>query len=195
MVQTMGNTHLDLGEYSHLHVNIHCGPNQHDNVMRNPLITMILTQYHVSKGIEFFGEPGVSAVPKELKQLHDRMVMDPKNADEMTTSKKNAALQYLMFLKEKRCGKIKVRGCVDVIKQRKYLTKDDTSAPTVATEALVLTCIIDAMDHRKVSTVVIPGLFMQADMEGEILHMKLEGKMAELLTKLDPKLYQKYGTN
>ena len=36
---------------------------------------------------------------------------------------------------------------------------------------------------------------MQADMEGEIVHIKLEGKMAELLTKLDPKLYRKYATN
>ena len=36
---------------------------------------------------------------------------------------------------------------------------------------------------------------MQTDMEGETVHMKLEGKMAELLTKLNPKLYQKYVTN
>ena len=32
-------------------------------------------------------------------------------------------------------------------------------------------------------------------MEGETVHMKLEGKMAELLTNLDPKLYRKYATN
>ena len=98
MVQTMGNTHLDLRDYARIHTTIHCGKNQHNNVMRNLLITMILTQYHVSKGLKVFGEPRVSAVLKELKQLHDRMVMDPKNADKMTTSKKKAALQYLMFL-------------------------------------------------------------------------------------------------
>ena len=50
--------------------------------------------------------------------------------------------------------------------------------PTVATEALFLTCLIDATEHRKVATVDIPGSFMQADMEGEIVHMKLEGKIA-----------------
>jgi hypothetical protein len=32
---------------------------------------------------------------------------------------------------------------------------------------------------------------MQADMEGTV-HMKLEGKMAELLVRIDPKLYRKY---
>ena len=62
-------------------------------------------------------------------------------------------------------------------------------------EALFLTCLINAPEHQKVATVDIPGAFMQADMEGKTVHMKLEGKMAELLTKLDPKLYQKYATN
>ena len=100
-----------------------------------------------------------------------------------------------MFLKQKICGKIKGGGCADVRKQRKYLTKGDTSAPTVATETLFLPCIIDAMEHRNIVTVDIPGAFMQADMEGEIVHMKLEGKMAELLTKLEPKLYRKYVMN
>jgi hypothetical protein len=37
----------------------------------------------------------------------------------------------------------------------------------------------------------IPGAFMQADMD-EVVHMKLEGQMAELLVQLDPKLYRKY---
>ena len=84
----MGSTHLDLRDYARIHATIHCRPSQHNNVMRNPLITTILTQYHVSKGIKVFGETGVAAVLKELKQLHDRMVMDPKNANKMTTSQK-----------------------------------------------------------------------------------------------------------
>ena len=29
-------------------------------------------------------------------------------------------------------------------------------------------------------------------MEGDTVHVKLEGKMAELFVKLDPKLYRKY---
>ena len=67
MVQTMGNTHLDLRYYTRLHAKIHCGPNQHHNVMRNPLVTTILTQYHVSKGLKVFGGPDVSVVLKDIK--------------------------------------------------------------------------------------------------------------------------------
>ena len=88
MVQTMGNTHLDLRDYARLHGTIHCRPNQHDNVMHNPMVTTIPTQYHVSKGLKVLGDPGVDSVLKELKQLHNRMVMDPKNSDKITTGKK-----------------------------------------------------------------------------------------------------------
>jgi hypothetical protein len=96
-----------------------------------------------------------------------------------------------MFLKQKRCGKIKGRGCADGRKQREYLSKEDVSSPTVAIESVLLTCAIDALERRDVATVDIPGAFMQADMD-EVVHMKLEGQMAELLVRLDPKLYRKY---
>ena len=186
---------VDLRGYACLHATLYCEPNQQDNVMRNPLVTTIITQYHVFKVLKLFGEPGVAAILKELKQLHGRMFVDLKNADEMTTCQKKVALQYIMFLNQKRLGKINGRGCADGRKPHKYLIKDYTRAPTVAMEALFLTCLIDAMDHHEVVTLDIHGAFMQADTEGETVHMKLEVKMADLLTKLDPKLYQKYVTN
>eukprot|EP00957_Ditylum_brightwellii_P153655 11693499-Ditylum_brightwellii.AAC.1 len=56
---------------------------------------------------------------------------------------------------------------------------------------LMLSCIIDAMKGKTVATVDIPGAFMQAEMDN-IIHMKIEGTMAELLTKLDPQMYCQY---
>ena len=70
IVQTMGNTHLDLRNYAWIHATIFCEPHQNYSVMRNPQIRTILTQYHVSKRLKVSGEPRVSAVLKELKQLH-----------------------------------------------------------------------------------------------------------------------------
>ena len=119
------------------------------------------------------------------------MVIDPRDPIKMTKEEKHATLQYLMFLKKKRCGRIKARGCADGRKQRLTMNKDEVSAPTVATEALMLTCVIDAMEHRDVATVDIPSAFMQTDMEGDDVNMKLEGKMVDLLAKLDPTLYRK----
>ena len=62
-------------------------------------------------------------------------------------------------------------------------------------EALFLTCLIDTMEHREVATVDIPGAFIQVYMEGETVHKKLEGKMVDLMTKLNPNIYYKYVTN
>jgi hypothetical protein len=72
-------------------------------------------------------------------------------------------------------------------------SKEEMSAPMVATESLMLSCVIDANERRNVMTADIPGAFMQADMD-EILHMKLEGPLAKLLTRVDPNLYKKYTT-
>ena len=61
-------------------------------------------------------------------------------------------------------------------------------------EALFLMFLIDAMEHWEVATVDIPGEFIQADMKGDTVYIKMEGKMVDILTKLDPKLYCKYIT-
>ena len=159
--------------------------------MSSDLVTTVLTHYHINKGIKKFGQPRVDAVVAELKQLHDRIVMDPRNPTVMSAQETNAALQYLMFLKQKYYGKIKVRGCADGRKKRGSIDKSETNEPTVATEALMLTCVIDAMERRDVATVDIPGAFLQADMKGDDVYMKMEGKMAKLFLKLDPKLYRK----
>eukprot|EP00957_Ditylum_brightwellii_P011334 857140-Ditylum_brightwellii.AAC.1 len=116
--------------------------------MDEPVTHSIMTQYHVSKGLKIFGKEGTEAVINELQQLHDRMVMSPKKPENVTKQERKESLQYLMFLKKKRCGQIKGRGCADGRKQQVYTHKDDTRAPTVATEALMLSCLIDAMEGR-----------------------------------------------
>jgi hypothetical protein len=102
---------------------------------------------------------------KELRQLTVMNVMagcDPKT---LTREQRKKSLKYLMFLKEKRCGRVKGRGCANGRKQRVYKTKADTSSPTVSIEALLLSCMIDALEGRDVATCNIPGAFMQADID------------------------------
>lgn len=151
----------------------------------------VMTQMSMKKGIKEFGDAGVDAVLNELQQLHDRKVLEPKLANELTREEKRAALHYLMFLKKKRNGRIKGRGCADGRKQRLHTKKEDASSPTVAIEAVMLSCVIDAEERRDVAILDIPGAFMQADMD-EIVHMRLDGKMAELLVRIDPNTYEKY---
>jgi hypothetical protein len=73
-----------------------------------------------------------------------------------------------MSLQEKRCGKIKARGCADGRKQQLYMNKEETSSPTVSSEALFLTSAINAQEQRRVMTIDIPGAFMHADIDERI---------------------------
>jgi hypothetical protein len=153
--------------------------------------SIIFTQYNLKQGIQKFGDNGKAAVLVELQQLYDRSVMDPINKYDLTAEERKGALRYLMFLKEKRCGTIKGRGCADGRKQQDYMTKQETFSPTVATEALLLSCVINAVEERDVATCDIPGVFMQSDTKDKVM-MKLEGVMAEVIIKIGPKKYTKY---
>ena len=147
----------------------------------------------MKKGLREFGASGMDAVMKEMKQLHDRKVMFPKNAKRLTREERLAALNYLMFLKEKRNGDIKGRGCADRRKQRIYKTKEETLSPTVTTESFFISATMDASEGRDVAFVDVPGAFMHAKMPaGKVVHIKLKGEMAMLLVKIDPSLYKTY---
>jgi hypothetical protein len=155
------------------------------------LEAIALTQYTLKKGLKEFGKDGITALGKEMAQLHTRRVAKPVDGNILTRDQKRASLQYLMFLTKKRCGQIKARGCADGRKQRETTSKELASAPTDAIESVMLSATINAMEGRDVATVDIPGAFMQANIE-EVVHVKFEGEIAEMLVKMDPKLYRKY---
>ena len=96
-------------------------------------------QMSLKAGLCTFGDDGMKAVEKEMRQLHDQGVMVPVHKKCSTHEQRKEALAYLMFLKRKRCGKVKGRGCVDGQKQRAYIAKEESTAPTVSTEAVFLT--------------------------------------------------------
>ena len=75
---------------------------------------------------------------KELDQLVYHKVMEGHDAKQLTTVQKQAALHYLMFLKQKQCGWVKGHGCPGGQKQRVYKTKEETHALTISTESLFL---------------------------------------------------------
>jgi hypothetical protein len=69
-----------------------------------------LTQMSMKKGLATFREPGKEAVAAKLRQLHERGVMIPLDSEKLSDQQRRRALEYLMFLKKKRCGKIKGVG-------------------------------------------------------------------------------------
>ena len=112
-------------------------------------------QMNWKQGLKLFAEKGEDAISKELKQVHDMEGFEPKHWYNLTSKQQSKALRYLMYLKEKRCGKIKARGIADGRKQRIYITKEEANSPTVSIAGLMLTCVIDAFEERDVATVDI----------------------------------------
>ena len=155
-----------------------------------PLVETLLTQYGVNKGLRVFGKEGDDAVHAEMQQLHDFKVMQPTPPKTLNRRQRSNALQYLMFLKKKRDGRIKGRGCADGRGQRANAIKGEASSPTISTEAVFLVLTIAAKEVRDVMVMDIPGAFLQTELKDECVHVRFTGRMAELLVMIDPKLYR-----
>ena len=148
-------------------------------------------QMSMKKGLKVFGEPGYAVVKKEMRQLHDRKVMRPINRKDLSPSQKKEALGYLMFLTKKRCGTIKGRGCADGQKQWAYITKEESTSPTISTEAVFLMAVIDTWENCKVAVLDVPGALMQVDMD-ELVHVRFQGETVDKLLEIDHDLYASY---
>ena len=147
----------------------------------------------MKRGLKIFGEEGMKAVKDELQQLHDREVMKLVHKNQLTPEQRQESLGYLMFMKRKRNGKVKGQGCAEDRKQRVWTSKEDSTSPTVATEAVFLTAVVDALENCDVAIVDVPGAFMQADMD-ELVHMHFTRTMIDLLLQIDPDMYGPYVT-
>ena len=91
---------LSLQDYAHIYAAIHCDlgtPDKYNVMTSDEVVTTILTQYHVLKGLKAFDQEGVNVNMKELRQLHDRMVIKPVKSSSLTPEEKKASLHYLMF--------------------------------------------------------------------------------------------------
>jgi hypothetical protein len=82
-----------------------------------------------------------------------------------------------MFLKEKRTGVIKGRTIAGGNKQHDFISKKEASSPTVATESVLLTCIVDAEEGRDVSVIDILNAFIQTCIKDEkdMVFIKIRG--------------------
>jgi hypothetical protein len=74
-----------------------------------------------------------------------------------------------MLLKKRGQDRLKGRGFEDGRKQRAHTGSEHAMSLTVAIEALMLSCTLDANEQRDAATVKIPGAFMQADMDDEVM--------------------------
>jgi hypothetical protein len=141
-------------------------------------------------GIKKHGQVAIDALFEEFSQLHDLGVFLAQYGHKLTRAEKRGALRAISVVKEKRCGRIKGRTVADGRPQRQLYTKEETSSPTVSTDALMLSLLIDATEHRDVATADVAGAYLHAEMEDFTL-LKMEGESVEIMCNVCED-YRKY---
>ena len=154
---------------------------------------IMLTQMSAKKGVAKHGEKAVLAIVKEFIQLDEKDVFEPIKREQLTKEQMAKALRTITVIKEKRCGRIKGRTVADGRMQRNYISKEDSSSPTVGTESLFLSLVIDAHEGRYVVTADVVGAFLLADMD-EFTVVKIDGPMVTYLVKANPSKFASFVT-
>jgi hypothetical protein len=115
----------------------------------------------LKQGVKKFGDKGVAAVNKEMKQLNDRVVFEPISVNEMTALERKRAMESLIFLNEKRDDSVKARLCANGSTQRACIPRKEASSPTAASEAIITTGVIETKQKRGVMTADMPNAFVR----------------------------------
>ena len=70
------------------------------------------------------------------------------------------------------------------------------SSPTVATEAVLLSCIIDAEEERDVAVIDIPNSFIQTRVEDEnyMVFINIRVVLVDILVEISPYVYKSHVT-
>ena len=156
------------------------------------ITSFMMTQMTATARIKKHGERAVEAIFMEFCQLDDKSVFGGIMPGELTATQKREAIRAANLIKEKRCGNLKGRTCADGRPQRKHYTKEETSSPTVSTDALMLSILIDAWGKYDVATADVVGAYLNADMP-DFVQMKLEGDAVNIMCKVNP-AYEKFVT-
>ena len=96
-------------------------------------------------------------------------------------------MALLLFVTDKRNRDIKERNAAVGIKNRTYngYDKSNGSSPTLNTDSVILSGVIDANNHRGVAMLDTENDFQHAENDEYVL-MLICGKLAELLVKVYP---------
>ena len=159
------------------------------------MISKKYEQLQLKPDLKRFGAKGQSAVKKEIKSFQDFDVLVPLYEKELSDREKWDALPLMMMLKEKRDGTIKGRAVAGGHRDRGKIPAEEATSPTVSTEALYLTCTIDAMEGRFVGLLDVPSAYFHAKAGRVKSHIKLDGVLVDLFLQVEPEAAPKVTTD
>ena len=168
---------------------------QIESIEHDPrVVELVLTQLTLKAAIKMWGNEATHAAEAEMKQLHWRNSFKPVRWSELSDKQRAMVLESHMFMKQKQTGEIKGRTVAGGNKQRGFIDKEDASSPTVATESVVLTSVIDAEEDRETAVVDVPNAFIQTVVEDKSKRVivRIRGILVDILVKIAPEVYKDY---
>ena len=152
----------------------------------NVEFAVAMTQMSARVGLRKHGKRAEEALLAEFAQLEELNVYEPLDPRKLNRHQKKQALRAMNLIKEKRCGRLKGRTVADGRAQKNLYDKSETASPTVATDSLMASIIIDAYERRHVGTADIAGVYLKAYMKDYTI-MKFTGESVDILCKLNSK--------
>jgi hypothetical protein len=127
---------------------------------------------------------------REIRQIDAKKVWHPRAVESLTRKQLKKIIRSSLFLKEKFTStgafeKLKARLVAGGHMQDKSLY-EDISSPTVSTAATFLVTAIAAQEQRHVVTLDIGGAYLNASMKEHEVLMRLDPKLAMILSKIRP---------
>ena len=164
-----------------------------DEIEAHIMGVVLVEHFNINNGIDLFGNRSETVVMKELQKIHNINTYGPMDASTLTYQEIKYALYSLLFITYKRNGGIKEIKVAVVSNQRTYdrYDKSNGSYPTVNTDGVFLTRLIDNREHSTVTMLDTENDFLHAENDDYVLIL-ICGKLEEVLVKLDKKLYLKY---
>ena len=147
---------------------------------------MLFLQMSAKKGLKLFGERASDAIKAEFEQLiHGKKVFIPIMMSSLSREERRKALRAITLIDHKRSGQVKGRTVANGSTQRLYIPQDEACSPTVATEAVLITAVIDGNERRIVGIYDVSGAFLQAYMDDFVV-VVFEDDMVDLMVETEP---------
>ncbi|GAX20129.1 hypothetical protein FisN_17Lu131 [Fistulifera solaris] len=146
----------------------------------------VFAQLTAKAAIKLYGDDAIQALMQEFAQLDDLDVFMAMQAQSLTRQQKKEALRAINLVTKKRDGRIKGRTVADGSVQKNLYEKSQTASPTVSTDSLLLSLIVDAHEGRDVAIADVVGAYLKANMKDFTL-LKFTGESVDIMCKMNPK--------
>ena len=147
-------------------------------------------QLSLRKAMKNTPESAIKAATLEVLQMYDKSVYQGVLWQDIPEQHRDKVIPSFMFLRDK----FGADGAWEKLKARLVAggnfqirdPNDPNSSPTASTASIFALATLAAAEGRSVATMDIGGAYLNADMSGDNVYMKLDSRIAAINTIIDP---------